>query len=66
MEIFKDFIAFEDPNIYDGWILQFNPETKEILWRVDHWMFTTLTDEKKKETEDYIVNNIFNCDKDVE
>lgn len=42
--------TYEDRDVYDGWILKFNPETKEIQWR-DHWAVDKLSDSKKKQIE---------------
>lgn len=41
---------YEDMDIYDGWCLKFNPQTKEIKWR-DAWFVKRLSEEKKKEVE---------------
>ena len=55
----KDWVAFENPLIYDGWILEFHPKTREIKWR-DFYITQRLSPEKKLEIEEYIKNLEFN------
>ena len=50
-------------DIYDGWILEFNIDTKEIRWR-DHWIVDKITDDKKKEIEGIILGILKNKDKE--
>ena len=49
--------TYEIPEIYDGWILKFNRETKEIEWR-DHWAVEKLSKKKKQQIENQIINLI--------
>jgi hypothetical protein len=39
------------------WILEYNPETKEIKWR-DHWVVEKLSKKKKQQIENQIINLI--------
>lgn len=39
------------------WILEYNPETKEIKWR-DHWAVEKLSKKKKQQIENQIINLI--------
>jgi len=50
---------YEDKNIYDGWILEFNRETKEIKWR-DHHIVNKLTKRQKKNIESKIIELLTN------
>lgn len=52
-------VTYEDPLIYDGWILRFHPVTREIKWR-DFYITERLSAEKKLEIEEYIKNLEFN------
>lgn len=45
-----EWIAYEDPYIYDGWILQYSPYLKEIKWR-DFYVTNRMSSEKKLEIE---------------
>jgi hypothetical protein len=61
-EFKEEYICYEDPRIYDGWILQFHPETKDIIWR-DFYVTNRITKEKKLEIENEVItmlNNIKN------
>ena len=51
--------TFEIPEIYDGWILEFNRETKEIKWR-DFWVTEKLSKKKKQQIESLIIKLIDN------
>ena len=55
----KYYMTYEDPQIYDGWILQFHPITREIKWR-DFCITQRLSPGKKLEIEEYIKNMEFN------
>ena len=47
-------VQYEDSNIYDGWILEYNPETKEIKWR-NFYITNRLTKKQKREIENKII-----------
>lgn len=49
----EDYWVYEDPEIYDGWILQFHSITREVIWR-NHHAVDKLTPEKKLEIEQHI------------
>lgn len=52
------------------WILEYNPETKEIKWR-DHWVVEKLSKKKKQQIESLIIKlidnetNGFSCKKET-
>ena len=54
MKKFNDeWVTYEDPAIYDGWILKFNYALNDFVWR-DHWVVDNLSDTQRKEIEDDI------------
>lgn len=50
-------VMYEHRGVYDGWILMYNKETKEIRWR-DHFAVDRLSEERKKEIEEFIKKSI--------
>ena len=52
----NNWIQLEVTDIYDGWILEYNPETKEIKWR-DHYIVQRLSDKEKLEIEKWVKND---------
>lgn len=43
-----DKILIEDVDIYDGWIAEYDPETKKVTLR-DFWVTERMSKERKKE-----------------
>jgi hypothetical protein len=55
----NNWVRYEDSSIYDGWILEFCVETKEIKWR-EHPVVEKLSKERKEEIEKKIKNYFVN------
>lgn len=54
----EEFIYYEDPNIYDGWLLMYRPSDKKIIWRDYIVRQKGLTEENKEEIESYVHKNL--------
>lgn len=52
----KNTVLIEIPEIYDGWCLSLNKESKEIEWR-DHWAVNKLSLIEKQRIEKNILKN---------
>lgn len=46
----EEWIKYTDTSLYDGWVLEFNASTKEIIWR-EHYMVERISPEQKEEIE---------------
>lgn len=53
----EGFMAIESVDVYDGWILVYNPKTRELRWR-DFWVTNRLSDIKKEQIEKWVEENI--------
>jgi len=58
MEDNNGFIYYEDPDVYDGWMLMYRPSDGKVIWRDYVVRLRNISVEFKRETEEYIRKNL--------
>lgn len=53
-----EFQYYEDPDVYDGWILMYRPSDGKIIWRDYVVKLREISVEYKRKTEQYIRKNL--------